>query len=171
LLACCVLVVGGVAWFAADRTASQDDYAIYSSLQVGDPAPDFTLDLLTGEQVTLSEYRGQPVFVNFWATWCHFCVEEMPLIQDRYEEYASEMAFLVIDQGEFRGTVADFVEQAGYPFPILLDPAYQVGDKYLVDGYPMSFFIDSEGIIRYIANGMMEDSDMNDGLRAIGVGE
>lgn len=168
LLFCCASLVGVVALCVA-RAYIPQDYGLSAGLRVGDTAPDFTIYLINGDRVTLSDYRGQPVFVNFWATWCQYCLEEMPMIQDRFERYSGEMVFLVIDQGEYSGDVSNFVQQEGYPFPVGLDPTLFVGDMYFVDGYPVSFFIDSEGIIRYIANGMMEEYDMNDGLQALGI--
>lgn len=169
VLCCCLALTGGLAWFAFQPDVSPDYTTSYDLPQVGQEAPDFTLELLNGGQVSLSEYRGQPVFVNFWAIWCHYCIEEMPLIQDRYERYAGEMVFLVIDEGDFASDVEDFVQEQGYPFPVLLDPSYLAGDLYRIEGYPMSFFIDSDGVIRYVADGMMESADMDAGLQAIGV--
>lgn len=169
VLGCCVLAVGAFVWLRMPVDSVSQTIDSYNGVQVGDTAPDFSLSLLNGDQVSLSDYRGKPVFVNFWATWCHYCVEEMPLIQESYELYSSEMTFLVVDEGDSIEDVAAFIAEEGYPFPVLLDQFYDVGDLYYVDGYPMSFFVDAEGTIQYIANGMMHASDMNSGLRAIGV--
>lgn len=139
--------------------------------RVGEFAPDFTLEQVAGGEVSLSRFRGQPVLVNFWATWCGFCVAEMPLIQANYLEHADRLVVLAIDEGEAPAAVSDFVRQEGYTFPVLLDPARSAGRLYRVNAYPISYFIDVDGIIRYIVEGRMSESEMKTGLLAIGIGK
>jgi len=170
LLVCCA-VVGGLTWFVLRGSGPSANPVLGGGLQVGDIAPDFTLAILNGDQATLSDYHGKPVLLNFWATWCQYCIDEMPVIQERYLLDSAKIAILAIDEGEPLEDVIDFVLQDGYAFPVLIDLDYRVGDLYVVDGYPMSFFVDGEGLIRYIVNGKMEETDMEAGMQSVGVGQ
>jgi peroxiredoxin len=170
LLVCCA-VVAGLAWFVFQGSGASTSPIPAGGLQVGDAAPDFTLVMLNGERTTLSDYHGKPVLLNFWATWCQYCVEEMPVIQERYLLDSTAFTVLAIDEGEPLEDVVDFVVQEGYAFPVLIDLDYQVGDQYFLDGYPISFFVDGDGLIRYIVNGMMAEADMEAGMQSVGVGQ
>lgn len=177
LVACCAGLVGLVPviakWVpAAGLTESGPGSGdTPTGNRVGDYAPDFTLEQVEGGQVSLSQFRGQPVLVNFWTTWCRYCLAEMPLIQAGYEQFGGRLVVLAIDEGESLEWVSDFVRQEGYPFPVLLDSDLSVGGLYRVNGYPISYFIDGDGIIRYVAAGEMSEFQMKNGLMAIGIGE
>lgn len=123
---------------------------------LGQPAPDFTAALLgTGEQVSLSDYAGRPVLLDFWATWCPPCRVEMPFFQQAYEEYADDgLVLLGIDVGEkvppemAEQTIQTFVDSMGLTFPILLEgDDFQIQRAYSVVGYPTAFLINAEGIV------------------------
>jgi thiol-disulfide isomerase/thioredoxin len=117
--------------------------------RAGSLAPDFTLETLSGEAISLSDLRGQAVLINFWATWCPPCRQEMPAIQRVYERYR--------DQGFTE--VAEFVEELGLTFPILLDREGEVFERYRVRGLPTSFFMDRAGVVHNVKIGgpMSED--------------
>ena len=116
---------------------------------VGNPAPDFSLKSLDGSSVRLSELRGKPVIVNFWATWCPSCKEEMPVLQAAYEKYRDQgYEFLGVDLNEDGGTVQDFVQKGGYNWVFLLDTSGEVSTTYRVSGIPTTYFIDREGVIQ-----------------------
>ena len=117
----------------------------------GNTAPDFSLQNLQGETVTLSELRGKAVLLNFWAVWCGYCRIEMPDLQTAYEEFG-EAGFVVlgIDIQENQTRVETFVQDMGLTFPILLDDQGQVALQYRIRGLPTSILVDTEGVIRLV---------------------
>lgn len=133
-------------------------------IQVGQPAPDFTLGTLDGGQVTLSDFRGQPVLINFWATWCEPCRIEMPEIVRAYEAH-SDTGFTVLavnltDQDALDDIQA-FVEEFGMAFPVLLDSNGEVSRLYGLLGLPMSIFVDRAGRIARIYLGLMPSEQID----------
>ncbi len=133
----------------------------------GGRAPEFTLQNLDGETVSLSDLRGEVVLVNFWATWCGPCVEEMPTIEARYQQGGFEV--LAVDFDEPADLVASFMEEIGVDLPVLLDPHGLVQRRYQVRGYPTSFFIDEQGIIRILQIGPMNAAQLDAHLAEMGV--
>lgn len=123
---------------------------------VGKVAPDFQLQNLDGQAVSLSDFRGRPVLLNFWASWCEPCRFEMPFIQKVFEdEVWSEKGLVIlgVDIGESPTTVEEFVEAFGLTFPMLLDINQDVALKYNIRGIPTTFLIDKDGIIQNIKVG------------------
>ena len=122
--------------------------------EVGNLAPNFQLQDLDGNTVSLSDLRGSPVMLNFWATWCGPCRAEMPHFQAVYEEYSAEgLVLLAINIGESQAEVASFKQSNNLSFTILLDSEAVVTLKYEVGPIPTTFFIDKDGIIREIRIG------------------
>jgi peroxiredoxin len=124
--------------------------------EVGNLAPDFQLDNLDGQSVSLSDFRGKPVLVNFWATWCPPCRSEMPLIQNIFADkkwVGKGLVVLAIDIGESQATVREFVKKYGLTFPVLLDSTQDVFFEYRARAIPTTFFIDRQGVIREIIIG------------------
>ena len=116
---------------------------------VGSIAPDFTLTNLEGETITLSDLRGIPVMLNFWATWCGYCRNEMPYIQEVYEQWQdSNLVILTINNREDSSEVHQFMQENELYFPVLLDSDGNVFSKYEIRGIPTTFFIDEDGIIK-----------------------
>ena len=110
-------------------------------------APDFTVPRLGSGSVTLKELRGSVIFLNFWATWCPPCKEEMPSMERLYKRYKHRDFTIVaisIDSGDPQA-VATFVEKLGLTFPIGLDPKLEVANRYTVRALPSSFLIDRQG--------------------------
>ncbi len=117
--------------------------------QVGNLAPDFQVQNLDGENVSLSELRGKPVMLNFWATWCPPCVSEMSYIQQIYKEWSDKgLVLLTIDVGESSARVKEFLQAYNLSLPTLLDTERRVAQKYSIKYYPTTFFIDKNGIIQ-----------------------
>lgn len=138
--------------------------------EVGFPAPDFALTDLDGNPVRLSELRGQPVFINFWATWCPPCREEMPEIQKVYEEKGEKVKFLAINlTGTEKSTdsVRRFLSSNGYTFPVLLDQDGSAAQRYLVRAIPTSFFVNAQGVVSYKHTGPMTREAMERAIRKI----
>jgi len=117
--------------------------------RVGEPAPDFQLSDLDGQSVSLSDFRGKPVLINFWATWCPSCVSEMPYIQEIYEEWSDKgLVVLAINIGESSSKVEEFMQSHNLSFTVLLDIKQNVAQKYNFQYIPTTFFIDKDGIIQ-----------------------
>jgi peroxiredoxin len=121
---------------------------------LGSTAPDFVLDTLDGETVTLSDLRGQVVIINLWATWCVPCREEMPALESAWVDYQERgLVVLAVNQGESAERVRSFVDEQGWTLPVLLDPDEILRSLYQPRGYPTTYFIDRNGVIREIVFG------------------
>jgi peroxiredoxin len=124
--------------------------------EIGNLAPDFKLDNLNGQSVSLSDFHGKPVLLNFWASWCPPCRAEMPFIQETFtkKKWVDEgLIVLAIDIGEKPSTVREFVNNYRLTFPVLLDTERDVSLEYYVRVIPTTVFIDREGIIQDIRIG------------------
>lgn len=133
-------------------------------------APDFTLIALDGKPVQLSALRGNPVIINFWATWCGPCRAEMPELEQVWQAYQPDgLMLLGVDQAESPATVARFRQEVvNVSFPLLLDTSSQVSALYGVRALPTTFFIDAEGRIQDIkVGGPMDKAMVIDGLNKI----
>jgi peroxiredoxin len=123
-----------------------------SSVKPGESTADFELKNLDGETVSLSDYRGNAVMLNFWASWCGPCRFEMPYLQEIYEDIkwkAAGLVILAVNVGESAAVVENFMEANGFEFTVLLDTTGEVATKYNVRGIPATFFLDERGIIQY----------------------
>ena len=122
------------------------------------PAPDFSLATLGSETASLSDYRGKVVLLNFWATWCAPCREEMPAMQSLWERLQDDGFVILAVSGDKGGRqkVAKFVEDMGLDFPILLDPAGEVSAIYDVPGLPTSYLIGRDGRLSGRVIGMID---------------
>lgn len=115
----------------------------------GNPAPDFQLQDIEDQTVTLSSLRGSPVMINFWASWCSPCRDEMPFLQQIYEDRDSYgVTLITINLRESLSVVTQFMQNNNLSFPVLLDTDGSVSLNYNVSGIPTTFFIDKDGIIK-----------------------
>jgi len=138
-----------------------------SGSRVGDLAADFTLIDLDGQTITLSSLQGRPVMLNFWASWCGPCRNEMPEIQAVYIERlvdSPSLVILSINLGENSATVRQFMEDGNYTFQALLDSEKSVALLYDVTAIPTTFFIDENGIIIEKRLGAFSSKEQIDGL-------
>ena len=136
----------------------------------GGPAPAFTLAGLDGVQEALSQYKGQVVMVNFWATWCGPCQQEMPLLDQMYKKYKPAGFTLIgVNVDKESPAVKELLARKPVSFPVLLDPANQVSKAYHVDEMPSSVIIDRKGQIRYIHRGYRpgDENDYQDRIRQL----
>ena len=136
--------------------------------RVGSPAPDFELPNLDGKPVRLSDYRGQPVWINFWATWCPPCRAELPDIEAAYKDRKGQgLALLAISIGEDAPVVKQYVEKMGMTSTVLVDSAEAVASRYRVNGIPTHLFIDKDGIIRDLVVGGLSKTTIGQRLGSI----
>ncbi len=118
-------------------------------VSIDKPAPDFRLPDLDGKEVNLDDFKGKPVLLNFWASWCRPCAEEMPYLQQVYEEWSDRgLVVLTINLGDDPAKVKQFRQNHQLSLPVLLDTRQDLADKYNVLSIPTTFFIDKDGIIR-----------------------
>lgn len=117
-------------------------------LSIGEKAPDFEVKTLQGDLVKLSDYQGKKVMLNFWATWCPPCKEEMPDMEKFYQQASDDVVILAVNIDP-QYNVNKFVTEMGITFPILLDEKDKVNSMYQVLTIPTTYFIDKKGIIRH----------------------
>jgi thiol-disulfide isomerase/thioredoxin len=153
-----VVFIFGSAWtiFSRIPAAATTDGAPPPSPREGFSAPDFDLDLLGGGQVTLSEFRGQAVMINIWASWCPPCREEMPAIQNVYEDYRDQGLVILAVNTTYQDRETDaaaFVRELGLTFPVPLDRDGSVSRRYQLRGLPSTYFVDRQGVINSVVVG------------------
>lgn len=115
--------------------------------QEGQPAPDFSYTLADGSTTKLSDLRGKQVIVNFWATWCLPCVEEMPELQRAADESGGELVVLAVNRNETREAIARFTNRVNVRFPLITNISGDIGDRYGITNLPITYFVNSDGTI------------------------
>ena len=137
-------------------------------------ATDFTVYDKDGKGVKLSDKKGKPVVVNFWATWCGYCVNELPDFDKLYEEYKDKVVFMMVDlpdgQNETKSGALSFVKQEGFSFPVYFDSDGSARKAYVENGIPVTIFIDKNGNLYNKNIGMMHESTIREYLDAM-IGE
>jgi|WetSurMetagenome_2_1015567.scaffolds.fasta_scaffold217368_2 cytochrome c biogenesis protein CcmG, thiol:disulfide interchange protein DsbE len=137
---------------------------------VGAPAPDFSAADPEGASTALSDLRGKTVILNFWATWCDPCREELPLLNRIAAAYGGSLAVLAVETGDPADLVRAFAGSLELEqLRVLTDPAGRVGDLYLVRGLPTTFFIDPAGVIQRIKIGTLDSAELESILSKMGV--
>ena len=108
---------------------------------------DFSLKDLNGNNINISDYKGKKVFVNFWATWCPPCNQEIPYINQISKENQDEIKVITVNLGEEKDTVQKYIKQKGYDMTVLLDSNGDVADTYMIYSIPTSYLLDTNGNI------------------------
>lgn len=129
--------------------------------KTGQAMPDLALKNLSGETVRLSDFAGRPVLINAWATWCPPCRAEMPLLNDYYLKYRENgFVILAVNAGESQSLVDQFISQAGFDFPVLLDPDSASLSRLGVFSFPTSILVGRDGKVKKIHVGIITPDTM-----------
>lgn len=168
LIAGLFLVVWGISMMRSGNSTNAAEEPNTAPV-VGSYAPNFTAKTLEGKDIALRDYRGKPVVLNFWATWCPPCRAEMPLLQQYYTKHQGEYNMVAVNDAEPKEQVQAFIQQQGFTFTVALDPQQSIVAKYRIQGFPTTFFIDAEGVIRYMHVGMLDEATLQAGLKSIGI--
>jgi peroxiredoxin len=155
-----VIVLGGL-WIVysssmlSDLASQGENVTLEPAPVVGHPAPDFALPTLAGETVRLSDFKGRPVLVNFWATWCGPCRSEFPDFQKAAVDNADKLVIIGINNTttDQKEQIPAFLEEFGVTFPIVLDETGDTAKAYNILGLPTSIFIDRNGNVNEIFTG------------------
>jgi cytochrome c biogenesis protein CcmG, thiol:disulfide interchange protein DsbE len=134
---------------------------------VGHLAPDFTLQTTQGESYTLSDLRGQPVVLNFWASWCGPCRVEMPYFERAQMKYNGRATILGINQGESAATITEFGLRQGVGYPLLVDDNNDVNLAYAINSLPTTIFVDGEGVVREVVVGIVSQAVLEDRIEGL----
>lgn len=166
-----IVIAASLALFAwawsQERGESGDD----DSVSVGQAAPDFTLPMIDGEEATLSDYRGEVVLINFWATWCPPCRAEMPELEAVYRQHRDEgFEILGIDQAESADLVSSYVNERDFSWTFMLDEDFAVSRDYQATSIPRSLLIDRDGTVVHIWTGALTRSALENQLRNLDIG-
>jgi peroxiredoxin len=172
-----VVVAGYVAYSTRpwDRSAGQVDTSSplgliggdASAPRPGETAPDFALLREDGSTLRLSDLQGRPVFLNFWATWCTFCIEEMPDMQRIADEFDGQIVVLGLNTGDSIPDGAAYAERLDVHYELVYDTDLQVTEGYRVRAMPTSYFIDSSGQISDAHFGFMTYDDMREKVESL----
>lgn len=180
-----VVLVGVIAGASVLYNKFSEDYIIGSPVQTtaqsgeqdgqGESeqdfsAPDFTVLDYDGKEVNLSDFKGKPVVINFWATWCYYCKEEMPDFNEAFKKYP-DVEFLMINATDgYQETIESakkYIEDEGFDFNVYFDTEFEAVNAYYVNGYPATFFIDKDGNLVTYANGMLDYESLEKGIELI----
>lgn len=159
----------GSAWilYSREEPGTSSVAGLTEAPAVGYLAPDFSLPSLTGDSFSLSASRGQPVVLNFWATWCPPCRVEIPHFQEASTTYNGQVLIVGVDDGEPRERVAPFAQEMGITYPVPLDGDSGVSRRYRVNSLPTTFFIDADGVIQHIQIGLVNEAMLQEQIERL----
>jgi cytochrome c biogenesis protein CcmG/thiol:disulfide interchange protein DsbE len=135
---------------------------------IGKPAPSFALrEVGTGRTIDVAQFKGKPVVINFWATWCGPCWEEHPVLVANARSFSSEVQFLGVVFQDEEEKILSFLQQRGSGYPTVVDDKGKTAIAYGVGGVPETFFIDANGVIAAKYNGPLNPEDLQENLRKV----
>ena len=151
----------------SDFDQARHAYAGPAEQVVGTAMPDAIVPNIQGGDIKLGAYRGRPLVVNLWATWCGPCRREMPALERLSKEEGGKLTVIAIDQREDPAVVRSYVKRFGVTFAVGIDDGQRLGTDLHLIGLPSSFFVDSDGVIRDAVDGEMTYDVMTSKARAL----
>jgi len=149
------LVVAGV---LLTQKNTKNEFSSKSSLEAKEPVPNFTLSTIDGKDFHFSDYKGKPILINFFASWCLPCREEMPVLEKIVREYGPKgVVFLGIAVDDTEEKMKDFIAKYGVTFPVGLDKTAAIQKSFGIYGIPTTYFIDRNGMINYSHSGVVTE--------------
>ena len=174
IIALIVLILGASLLYNSMKDSTEADMDTATSEDASEsrtPAPDFTVYSMDGDKVSFSDFKGKPVVINFWASWCGPCQSEMPHFEEAYKKYGDDIHFLMINltdgMRETPDTVMGFLDYFGYTFPVYYDMGYDASDAYGISPIPTTFFIDKNGNIASSQIGALSASALERNIELI----
>ncbi len=156
------LIMAGIIYFAGGIL----DTVQTEGVSVGKFAPDFSLENTNGKELSLSDYEGKTVMVVFWATWCHYCEQEIPTLNTIYNKYKNQdFVILAINLGDSPEEVKKFQTSHNISYPVLLDPNNTLKKTYKTSGIPAHFVINANGKIIYAEAGSFNASELDQNMQ------
>ena len=156
---------------ATQPTESRNTDPTADTTEPNNAAPDFTVVDRDGNSVKLSDFRGKPVVLNFWASWCGPCKSEMPDFQAAFEKYGEDIHFLMINLAdgaqETVSSAGGFIDKQGYTFPVYYDTAISAAMAYGVGSIPVTYFIDANGDLVAYGRGALDAATLQKGIDMI----
>lgn len=171
-----IVVLAVMAWVALDSSgdpspdqlnASVTEPGGGSSSGTGQPVPELTLTGLDGGTVDLASYRGRPMVVNFWASWCPPCLKEMPDFEQVYQQRGGTVAFVGINVRESPATASDLATRTGVTYDLALDTTGEASRAFSVVNMPTTVFINADGVITSVHAGALTATELNERIDAI----
>lgn len=134
-------------------------------------APDFTITDSEGNEVKLSDFKGKAVVLNFWASWCGYCVEEMPLFEQQFKEKGESIEFIMLNATDGRQETEEmaraFIDKSGYTFPVYYDLQQSAAYAYSISGLPVTYFINKDGNIVDTVYGRIDEDKLISKINAL----
>lgn len=164
-------VIAGVLAFSGilvKQTPGASVIVVSRNPLIDKPAPDFSLQTIDGQTVSLSSLRGRPVIVNFWASWCVPCREEFPLLASAYQKYSGDgLEILGVIYNDGPQTASAFARSYGATWPLLTDPNQSAWTAFRNSVVPISYYIDRDGIVRAVSYGAPPSGFLDDQIKQI----
>lgn len=156
--------------FVVTAPSDDGDTAASGQASIGEPAPAIEMTDFDGVALTLDEYLGTPVVLNFWASWCPFCIAEMPDFERVSQAFGDDVAFLGVNLRDDSAQAVSLADETGVTYRLASDPSGVIYGAFGGTSMPTTVFIDADGIVRDVIAGQMSEDALTSSVQALGVG-